>query len=64
MMVSAHAQAVKNAATRARRRGEDVYVVYESGQYDTATEEELDTFYAGIAAANILERVSADGRVS
>jgi hypothetical protein len=48
------AQAIQHAEKRARETDEVRYVVYESGEYHIATEEDLDTFFMGISDRNIL----------
>ena len=49
--------AEKQAYSRRHMRGnlgEPLYVVYEAGYYHVATEEDLDTFFAGISDNDIV----------
>jgi len=41
-------QAIKQAQVRALVRGEIVYVVRDGHEYDTATDYDMDTFWAGV----------------
>ena len=42
------------AARRSKKINEPVWVIFESGEFDTATEEELGTFYLGLQESSIL----------
>jgi hypothetical protein len=47
-------QAIAAAKRQAARTGEVRFVVYEAGEYHTASEFDLDTWFAGIRDENIL----------
>jgi hypothetical protein len=40
-------QAIKTAISRAKRRGEEMFVIYEDGEYEVADNYDLETWYLG-----------------
>ena len=47
-------QAQDKALRLAKKRNEPYFVVYESSEYEVASEYDLDTWFAGISDRNIL----------
>lgn len=45
----------------ARAKRDERYVVYEDGEYEVATEFDLDTYYAGIPAQDVVCMYLPDG---
>ena len=56
-------QAIAKADRIAKKTGEHRYVVLESGEYETASEFDLDTYFLGINEANIVYS-TVDGHYS
>jgi hypothetical protein len=53
-------QAVSKAERKAKVNDKPYFVVYESGEYEVASEFDLDTWFAGVQDNNILY-CTADG---